>query len=53
MNAPDRRPHVVIVGGGLAGLAAAVALAEGDCRVELFEAKRSLGGRAGSFHPSH
>jgi squalene-associated FAD-dependent desaturase len=49
MNAPDRRPHVVIVGGGLAGLAAAVALAEGDCRVELFEAKRSLGGRAGSF----
>jgi len=45
---PDERPHVAIVGGGLAGLAAAVALAD-DCRVELFESRRSLGGRAGSF----
>jgi squalene-associated FAD-dependent desaturase len=44
----DERPHIAIVGGGLAGLAAAVALAA-DCRVELFEARRSLGGRAGSF----
>jgi squalene-associated FAD-dependent desaturase len=41
--------HVAIVGGGLAGLAAAVALADSDCRVEVFEARRSLGGRAGSF----
>jgi len=47
-SAPRERPHVAIVGGGLAGLAAAVALA-GDCRVELFESRRSLGGRAGSF----
>ena len=47
--AGDDRPHVAIVGGGLAGLAAAVALAENQCRVEIFEARRSLGGRAGSF----
>ena len=47
--ADDSRPRVAIVGGGLAGLAAAVALAETDCRVELYEARRSLGGRAGSF----
>jgi squalene-associated FAD-dependent desaturase len=40
---------VAVVGGGLAGLATAVALAECDCKVELFEARRSLGGRAGSF----
>ncbi len=42
-------PSVAVVGGGLAGAAAAVALAEAGCRVELFEARRRLGGRAGSF----
>ena len=42
-------PRVAIVGGGLAGLAAAVALAERGLCVELFEARRRLGGRAGSF----
>ena len=41
--------HVSIVGGGLAGLAAAVALAESGCRVELFESRRTLAGRAGSY----
>lgn len=40
---------VAIVGGGLAGLAAAVAAAERGMRVELFERSRVLGGRAGSF----
>jgi squalene-associated FAD-dependent desaturase len=43
------RPQVAIVGGGLAGLAAAVALASADCEVDLYEARRSLGGRAASF----
>lgn len=47
-SSADERQHVAIVGGGLAGLAAAVALAD-DCRVELFESRRALGGRAGSF----
>lgn len=42
-------PSVVVVGGGLAGLAAAVGLASSGCRVELFEARSSLGGRATSF----
>ncbi|HEV3136375.1 MAG TPA: FAD-dependent oxidoreductase, partial [Pirellulales bacterium] len=42
-------PSVAIVGGGLAGLAAAVALGTSGCRVKLFEARRSLGGRAASF----
>lgn len=41
--------HVVIIGGGLAGLAAAVGLADHGLSVELLEAKQSLGGRAGSF----
>jgi len=40
---------VAVVGGGLAGLAAAAALAVRGCRVELFEAGKQLGGRAGSF----
>ena len=42
-------PRVGIVGGGLAGLAAAVGLAGRRLRVELFEARRQLGGRATSF----
>jgi squalene-associated FAD-dependent desaturase len=45
----DGARRVVIVGGGLAGLAAAVGLAGRGLRVELLEAKQSLGGRAGSF----
>ncbi|TAM80648.1 MAG: FAD-dependent oxidoreductase [Acidobacteria bacterium] len=40
---------VLIIGGGLAGLAAGVALAEGGCRVRLLEQKPYLGGRARSF----
>jgi len=47
-----RRPTVGIVGGGLAGLAAACALAEGGWDVTLFERKPFLGGRASSYeHP--
>jgi squalene-associated FAD-dependent desaturase len=42
-------PRVAIVGGGLAGLAAAAALVERGLAVELFEARRKLGGRAGSY----
>jgi squalene-associated FAD-dependent desaturase len=40
---------VAIVGGGLAGLAAGVRLAEQGFAVELFESRRRLGGRATSF----
>jgi squalene-associated FAD-dependent desaturase len=43
------RPHVIVVGGGLAGLAAAAALARGGVRVTLLEARRRAGGRAASF----
>jgi squalene-associated FAD-dependent desaturase len=43
------RPRVAIVGGGLAGLAATLRLSEHGCEVELFEARRQLGGRAASF----
>ncbi len=41
--------RVAVVGGGLAGMAAALALAENGCQVDLFEQKRRLGGRVGSF----
>jgi squalene-associated FAD-dependent desaturase len=43
------RPRVAIVGGGLAGLATAVALAGEDLHVSLFEARRRLGGRSASY----
>lgn len=39
---------VVVVGGGLAGITAALRCAEGGRRVVLFEASDRLGGRAGS-----
>jgi zeta-carotene desaturase len=47
-HVPDP-PRVVVVGGGLAGMAAAVALESAGCAVTLLEARRTLGGRAGSF----
>jgi squalene-associated FAD-dependent desaturase len=47
--APNSVGRVAIVGGGLAGLAAAVGLAGRALTVELFEARRQLGGRATSF----
>lgn len=43
------RPHLVIVGGGLAGLAAAAALADSGANVTILEARRKVGGRAASF----
>ena len=48
---PDEPHQVTIVGGGLAGLAAAVALVQsgGDYRVRLIESRPRLGGRASSF----
>lgn len=39
----------IVVGGGLAGISAALALAKADVQVTLLESKRRLGGRAGSF----
>jgi squalene-associated FAD-dependent desaturase len=41
--------RVAIVGGGLAGLAAAAALGSGDCEVDLYESRAFLGGRAASY----
>ncbi|MCG8585688.1 MAG: hydroxysqualene dehydroxylase HpnE [Pirellulales bacterium] len=44
-----KRASVAIVGGGLAGMAAAAALADAGMAVEIFEGRRQLGGRAASF----
>jgi squalene-associated FAD-dependent desaturase len=46
---PPDPPRVVIVGAGLAGLAAAVALAGRGVRLTVLEARPRLGGRASSF----
>lgn len=39
----------IVIGGGVAGLSAATALASTGCQVELFEAKPFFGGRATSY----
>ncbi len=45
--------QVIVIGGGLAGLAGAVAMADAGLQVELYERRPILGGRATSFiHPS-
>ena len=44
-------PRVIILGGGLAGLAAAIRLAEAQYDVEVLEKRPVLGGRASSFLP--
>ena len=53
-GAPDaattgRRPHVVVVGAGIAGLAAATALADRGVTVEVLERDQYLGGRVGGW----
>lgn len=45
----DSARHVLVIGGGLAGLAAATALAERGARVTLLERDSYLGGRAGAW----
>ncbi len=42
-------PRIAIIGGGLAGMAAAVALSDAGCSIQLYESRRALGGRAASF----
>jgi zeta-carotene desaturase len=52
MSQSSIQPTVAIAGGGLAGLAAACALADSGFRVTLFERRPYLGGRASSYeHP--
>ncbi|MGY0020033.1 hydroxysqualene dehydroxylase HpnE [Streptomyces sp. YJ-C3] len=47
--ASERRPVAVVVGGGLAGITAALALADGGMDVTLLEGRPRLGGLAFSF----
>ncbi len=47
--ATGRAPHIVVAGGGLAGVAAAIALCDGGARVTLLEARPRLGGATCSF----
>jgi hydroxysqualene dehydroxylase len=45
----DRGPRVVVVGGGLAGISAALACADAGAAVTLFEKRKHLGGLTWSF----
>jgi uncharacterized protein with NAD-binding domain and iron-sulfur cluster len=47
---PAPRPSVAVIGGGLAGITAAIALAEAGAAVTLLEARPRLGGATCSFN---
>ncbi|OBB74266.1 FAD-dependent oxidoreductase [Mycobacterium sp. 852014-52144_SCH5372336] len=49
---PFDKPHVVVVGGGIAGLAAATGLAERGVSVDVLERETYLGGRVGGWTDS-
>src|SRR5271156_6019457 len=52
LTASTKIRSVIVVGGGLAGLSAACALADAGYQVRLLEKRRYLGGRASSYeHP--
>jgi zeta-carotene desaturase len=46
---PVTSPTAIVIGGGLAGMAAAAALQSAGVAVTLLESRKQLGGRAGSF----
>jgi squalene-associated FAD-dependent desaturase len=48
-STPSAGKRAIVVGGGLAGIAAAVALQQAQWDVTLLESRFALGGRAGSF----
>ncbi len=49
MKGDSSEPRIAIVGGGLAGIAAAVALGKAGFLLDLYESNQRLGGRVGSF----
>lgn len=51
-GALPERPHVAVVGAGIAGLAAATGLAERGVAVDVIELQRYLGGRVGGWTDS-
>ena len=52
-GALSSRPRVVVVGGGIAGLATATGLAERGVAVEVLEREAYLGGRVGGWTETH
>ena len=42
-------PHVAVIGGGLAGITAAIALRDAGVKVTLLESRPRLGGAASSY----
>jgi fumarate reductase flavoprotein subunit len=50
MSSIPAEADVVVAGSGVAGMAAAVTLAEGGAKVLVFEKQRSLGGTSNFFH---
>ncbi len=50
MTTPSKRKAILVIGGGIAGMTAALEAAEAGAEVVLVEKSASLGGRVAAFN---
>jgi len=49
MNQIEKRKNIAIIGAGISGISAAMELIDKDVAIDIFEAKKTIGGRVACF----